>query len=129
MYYAHDVTQIIKQRSKSQKFMAITLDREINSINMYKKKWKIKINTGKFKIIPLAIMKIPPVKVDGKEIPYSNEGLHFKKEDIMNHMKNNKNRAHVALIKIKRFGGLPPNIKLTLIKACGTPILAYPHIH
>lgn len=83
--YADDIIH----KSKSQKFMPRIVKREINEINNYKKKWEVKTNFGKFKIISLAVRKTPPVKVNGTKFLYPNESmflrLHFSKGGIVNH--------------------------------------------
>lgn len=72
-------------------------------------------NTGKFKIIPLAVRKIHPIRVDGNLIPYSSEssllGLHFNSVGITKHVTHDKNKVCAAVTTIKRFTGLPTNIK------------------
>lgn len=56
--YADDKTQIIGYTGKSRALMANTTKNEIEKINnVYEKKWKIKTNNNKFKIIPLAVKK------------------------------------------------------------------------
>ena len=128
--YADDITQIITHPSKSKNIMARHVSREIQAINEYEKRWKIKTNTTKFKIIPLATIKTVPIVVDGQIIPYTNEGnilgLHFNKHGFTCQAKINKARGKVALYILKRFSYLPTNIKLHLIKAYVIPVLTYP---
>ncbi len=40
--YADDVTQIIITQSKSKNMMKLKVEREINRMNRFEKKWKIK---------------------------------------------------------------------------------------
>ena len=129
--YADDITQIITYQGKGRAMMATKTASEILKVNKYeKKKWKIKTNTNKLKIIPLATNKNHPVKIDNVTIPYSNKGcilgLHFNTQGIRNHIKHQKIKANIALNNIKRFKGLPTNIKIHLVKTCILPILNYP---
>ena len=128
--YADDVTQIITHPSKSRNFMVNKIQKEINTINTYEKKWKIKTNMSKFKVIPLAIRKTKPIHIEGNLIQYSNEGnilgMHINKTGYKHQAKHNKNKATLALNLLRRFHALSPNIKLHLIKACVLPILTYP---
>ncbi len=52
--YADDVTQIITTQSKQENMMKLKVEREINRINRFERKWKIKTSQEKFKIIPIA---------------------------------------------------------------------------
>ena len=128
--YADDITQIITHPGKARMFMSRKTEREIEKINNYETKWKIKTNTTKFKIVPLAIIKKQPITMDGNIIPYSKEGnllgLHFNRQGIQNHIKEVKRKATTALNLMRRFSNLPTNIKLHLVKACVIPILTYP---
>lgn len=92
--------------------------------------WRIKTNTGKFKVIPPAIRKTQPITINGDIIPYTNESnileLSFNKLGIAGHIKNNKNKTLAALTSIKRFNNLLINIKLHLVKACVLPVFEKP---
>ena len=72
--YADDITQIITYPGKSRNFMAIRAANEINKINEYERKWKIKTNKQKFKIIPIAVKKKNNIIIDGKIIEYTSSG-------------------------------------------------------
>ncbi len=52
--YADDITQLITSPSKSKDMMKIKVEREIERINKYERKWKIQTSEDKFKIIPIA---------------------------------------------------------------------------
>ncbi len=71
--YADDVTQIITTQSKSKNMMKLKVEREINRINRFEKKWKIKTSKEKFKIIPIA-HHTKNIVVSGKELDTSKEG-------------------------------------------------------
>ena len=70
--HADDITQIISQ--KSQRVLTKQTEKEINNINEYEKKWKINTNMKKFQIIAIDGKRTNKVKVNGKEIEYSNRG-------------------------------------------------------
>ena len=55
--YADDITQIISYPSKSKKMLAKRTEKEINNINKFEYKWKIKTNMQKFILLPIASKK------------------------------------------------------------------------
>ena len=69
--YADDITQIITQPGKSRKMLARKIENEIKNINRFEHQWKIKTNTNKFTILPLAIIMTEPVTINNNIIPYS----------------------------------------------------------
>ena len=64
--YADDVTQVITSPSKSKLMMKIEVEREIERISKFERKWKIKTSEEKFKIIPIAQLKTKKITVNGK---------------------------------------------------------------
>lgn len=110
--------------------MARRVQADIIRINNYEKLWKIKTNTNKFKIIPLASYKTEPIIVNQTHIPYSREGtilgLHINSTGLLGHVAHHRNKALQALTTLKRFNILPDKIKAHLVKAYITPILTYP---
>ena len=54
--YADDVTQVITP-NKSKLMMKAKVEREIEIISKFERKWKIKTSEEKFKIIPIAQVK------------------------------------------------------------------------
>ena len=128
--YADDITQIITHPSKSKKIMARRVQTEINKINSYETLWKIKTNTSKFKIIPLATKATEPITINHTQIPYSKDGnilgLHINKTGILGHVTHTRNKAIQALSTLRRFTAMPEKIKIHLIKAFIIPILTYP---
>ncbi len=72
--YVDDITQVITSPSKSKLTMKIKVEREIERISKFKRKWKIKTSEEKFKIIPVAQLKTKKIKVNGKEIETSTSG-------------------------------------------------------
>lgn len=128
--YADDITQIISYPGKSRQFMARKIQREIIKINNYEKKWKIKTNTTKFQVIPLAVQYTEPIYIENSLIPFSKEGkilgLKFNQRGLQNQVTNMQNKANIALKNIGRFHGLTTKIKLHLVKACVIPVLTFP---
>ncbi len=72
--YADDITQIITSQSKSKQMMKIKVEREIERINNFERKWKIKTSEEKFKILPIAQYKMQKIMVNGKEIDTCKNG-------------------------------------------------------
>ncbi len=72
--YADDVIQVITSPSKSKLMMKVKVEREIEIINKFEKRWKIKTNEDKFKIIPIAQLKTKKMNVNGKEIDTCTSG-------------------------------------------------------
>ena len=130
--YADDITQIITYQGKSRQFMATRTTQEIEKINNYERKWKIKTNKSKFKIIPIAVQKKNNIIIDGEVIEFSGNGkilgLTVSRNGINKHINNIATKAKIALHDLYRFYDLPCNIKTHLIKAYIIPILLYPII-
>lgn len=109
---------------------ARTIERKIQNINNYEHKWKIKTNTQKFTLLPIALKKLRPVTINNTIIPYAKEakilGLKLGTHGYNKHIKDLTDKAEIALTTLKRFSTLNTNIKLHLIKACVLPILTYP---
>ncbi len=128
--YADDITQIITQAGKSRNMLTRKIEREITHINKYEYRWKIKTNTTKFTILPIAIKKTNPVYIEGKLIPYSNKanilGLKLSNQGYGKHVADIANKASLALKTVRKFDKLNTKIKLHLVKACVLPILTYP---
>lgn len=64
--------------------MAQRTKTEIENINLYEKKWKIKTNKGKFRIIPLAAKKRNDIILDGTPIKYA------EKRKVLRHTINRR---------------------------------------
>ncbi len=54
--------------------MKIKVEREIERLNKFERKWKIKTREEKFRIAPIAQLKTKKITVNGKEIETSKEG-------------------------------------------------------
>ena len=106
------------------------IEKEIKNINNYEKLWKIRTNTQKFTLLPIAIQKTEKVNINGNNIPYKKEakvlGLKINNRGYNKHVKEVNNKASIALNTIQKFSKLSTNIKLHLVKACVLPILTYP---
>ena len=130
--YADDVTQIITAPTKSKRMMKIKVEREINRINRYEKKWKIKTSESKFKILPMAQYKTEKIKINNKEIENSEEGkilgVKWQRTGITGHINDRINKTKSQLSKLYRFASLTPKIKTKLIKTLVLPVLEYPPI-
>ena len=130
--YADDITQIISYPGKSRAFMANRVKKEIEKINNFEMKWKIKTNNSKFKIIPIAVKKKDNIVINGNPINYTDNGkvlgLTISRTGIAIHINNIKNRANIAINELRIFKNLPTNIKTHLVKAYILPILRYPII-
>ena len=130
--FADDITQIIVNEDNDKMQHALDTEREILRINAYERKWKIKTNTTKFKI--LAISKTRPINIqlDNQVMPFSNDctilGTKFKRTGMANHITNRVNLAKAQTSRIKRFMALKEKTKLHLFKALIRPVLEYPVI-
>ncbi len=65
--YTDDVTKKIATQSKSKNMMKFKVEREINKINRFKKKWKFKTSQEKFKILPI-VQHTKNIVIHGKEL-------------------------------------------------------------
>lgn len=116
--YADDVTQIITSPSKSKRMMQVKVEREIERISKFERKWKIKTSEEKFKIIPIAQVKIKKIKVNDKEIDTCKSGkllgLNLTSNGFVTHIRKNTNKGKGILSNLRRFSNLTPKIKATL---------------
>ena len=128
--YADDVTQIITQPGRSRNMLAKKIEREAKLVSDYENKWKIKTNTSKFTLLPIAMKKTAPVTLNNNNIEYNKQakilGLNITIHGYNKHINEIKKKATLALSIIRRFYLLQPTIKLHLVKACVLPILTYP---
>ena len=106
------------------------IERKVKHIKHFEKQWKIKTNTNKFKLLPIAIKKTLPVTIDNEAVVMSKHakilGLTLSRHGYNKHVTEIKNKANVSLSTIRRFHHLKSNIKLHLVKVCILPILTYP---
>lgn len=130
--YADDITQIVAYPGKSREIMARKTSTAIENINEYEKKWKIKTNNNKFKIIPLAKKLTAPIIVNGEIIPYANEcnmlGLKITRSGYSKFMKEKTGRTKQLITKLKRFRNLKHSNKKLLYLSLVRPVLEYPPV-
>ncbi len=130
--YADDVTQIITSPSKSKLMMKAKVEREIERISKFERMWKIKTSEEKFKIIPIAQLKTNKIKVNGKEIETSKNGkllgLNITTHGFVTHITKMINKGNGVLSQLRRFSGLNPRVKTTLVKTLLIPVITYPSI-
>ena len=133
LQYADDVTQIISFPTKSERVIAFHTSREIDRINKYEKKWKIRTNNTKLKIIPISRRKTADVITPNEEhYDYVREGkvlgLTITSSGYTKHFKERTNRALAEIRKIKRFKNLSFKNKRKLYLTLIRPLLTYPVI-
>ena len=130
--FADDITQIIVNEDNDKMQHALDTEREIQRINAYERKWKIKTNTTKFKILAISKTKPINIQIDNQIMPFSNEctilGTKFKRTGMANHITNRVNLAKAQTRRVKRFKTLKEKNKLHLYKALIRPVLEYPVI-
>ena len=130
--YADDITQVITTQSKSKNMMKLRVEREIERINRYERKWKIQTNEQKFKIIPIAQYKTKEIIINNTNIDTSTNGkflgLKIQSRGITGHANDRINQGKAIVSKLRRFNNLTPKIKATLIKTLLIPVLEYPPI-
>ena len=130
--YADDITQIITTPSKSKWMMKAKVERDIERINTFERKWKIKTSEEKFKIIPIAQMKPKKIMVNGKEIETTKTGkllgLHISVTGLVSHITKTINKGRGIITQLRRFQNLTPKWKAILIKTLLIPVLEYPAI-
>ena len=128
--YADDVTQIIKEPTKSKGRLALKTVREINRLNEYENKWKIKTNSNKFQLLSVSKSKPPLIRINNQNIQYVNEvkilGLSIKRTGIVNHIKHKLNQAKHRKGIMNRFRKLNKNIRTHLYKSIIRPVFEYP---
>ena len=128
--FADDVSQLVEYHHASKRMLATRTSREIQRINDYEKKWKIKTSEYKFKILSISAQKPYDVLIDNRKINFANEisilGLKITRTGINAHIKERIRKAFNELKKLKRFKLLTPKVKTHLYKALIRPIYEYP---
>ena len=106
--------------------------RNIEQLNTYEQKWKIKTNTNKFTVLRLGALQQEELITnnDVHRTQYSGTalGLRITNRGYTQHITNRVNHARHNLSKLYRFYDMPIKIKTHLIKALILPILDYPPI-
>ncbi len=112
--------------------MKSKVEREIERISKFERKWKIKTSEEKFQIIPIAQRKPMKIKVNGKEIETTTAGkllgLNITSSGFVGHIRKTINKGYGILSQLKRFSNLTPKIKTTLVKTLLIPVMTYPPI-
>ena len=89
--FADDNTQVILYPLRSKETLATMTSNEINRINSYEKKWKIKTNNAKFQLLSVSATKPHNVEIEGEQIPFSTKakipGMEISTRGVVPHMK------------------------------------------
>uniref|UniRef100_A0A2P2HYG4 RNA-directed DNA polymerase from mobile element jockey-like n=1 Tax=Hirondellea gigas TaxID=1518452 RepID=A0A2P2HYG4_9CRUS len=127
--YADDITQIVSYPGSENMLAKITAN-EVEKINNYENKWKIKTNETKFQIIPIGRTRAQKVKIGQKEHDFSLEGkmlgLKFNRYGFVGHVQDRIRLARVELGRIFRFRELSWNNLRKLYYALVLSKLLYP---
>ncbi len=130
--YADDVTQIITSPSKSKSMIKLEVERDIERINKFERKWKIKTSEEKFQIIPIAQLNTKKIIVNNKEIETSKSGkllvLNISTTGLVGHISRTIKKGNGILTQLRRFSKLSAKMKTTLIKTLLIPVMKYPPI-
>ena len=106
--------------------------REVERINAFEEKWRIRTNMTKFTVIPMATRNPTSLLVDDELVNFSNRGsflgLSVTGRGYTTNITKRITAAKAALTKLYRFRDLDSKLKLHLIKAMVIPILTYPPI-
>ncbi len=112
--YADDITQVITTPSKSKLMLKVKVEREIERINIYEKKWEIKTSEEKFKVIPVAQYKAKQFKINGKNIDNIKDGkllgLKLEVTGLTSHITDKIKKGMGILSKLRRFNNLTPKL-------------------
>lgn len=129
--YADDITQIVSSR-RSEKILALETAREIERLNDYENKWRIKTNQSKFQIISISKRKKEPVVIGGRPHPFDKSGkvlgVQFTTNGFSTHTKSRIKMAKDKLTKLYRFKQISMQNKKKLYNAYVKSILVYPTI-
>ena len=116
---------------KGKQMLALNTRREIERINEYEKKWKIKTNKNKFQLLSISKTKPPEIRINNEKIDYKDQvnilGLNIKRTGISIHIKQKLAQARIRKGKLKRFDKLTPKIKIHLYKSLTRPVFKYPN--
>ena len=128
--YADDVTQIIFYAGRSREMANARTAREVSRINEYERRWRIRTNVAKFKVLPLATVNPPPLIIEGDAVPFSARGsilgLQIGRTGYSSHVRARAGQARRALTTLYRFRSIDTKIKTHIIKTKILPILTYP---
>ena len=132
--YADDNTHLIAIKSRHRSHIANLTTKEINRMNDYEYKWKIKTNKDKFKLISLTHKYSYPVYSGHgnkkKRLQFHGEGtflgLTINRAGYTKHINNRIYLAKMTLKSLYRFRELPTKTKKTLYLTLVRSKLIYP---
>ena len=128
--YADDITQVVTHNGRGKKTLAVKTQREIERINNYENKWKIKTNKTKFQLLSISKSKPAEVKINNRTIPFNNEakilGLNFYRSGLAKHSTQKIKEARERKRLLQRFGELDKKLRVYLFKSMTRPVLEYP---
>ena len=129
--FADDVTQIIEYPGRSKKMLALRTQREIERVNNFEQKWKIKTNKSKFKILSVSKIKPEPIIIEHRQINFTNSvsilGFNLGRTGFKVHINQRMAIARGTITKLKRFKQLKPRTKSYLYKTLVRSVLEYPN--
>ena len=133
--YADDFTQIVvtkfnKINDNARATHRENVQSEILKQNNYEKKWKIKSNIDKFKMIMVGNIPKQSINVENVNIQYSNKatilGLKFKSRNFFkDQVDENIRKAKLELSKMYRLRYLNKKLKIRLYKTKVLPHLSF----
>ena len=130
--YADDHTHFVLSVFKAPASIARKTEKAVEARNRYEDDRKITNAQDKTKVVSAAKLAPHPLVVDGALLPYSQEtkmlGMRLTNYGLRKQVEYNKDSASRALVKLKRFTGLPPKTKLNLFKSLVLPKLTYPAV-
>ena len=130
--FADDVTQVIEFRGRDREELAVRSEMEITRVNEYEKKWKIKTNKNKFKMIPASKTAPYPISVEDENLNFTTEfnilGLTLTRTGCQKHLGAKIRSAKGQLLKLRRFEHLNPSLIIRLYLTLVRSIIEYPPI-
>ena len=112
--FADDVAQIVEHHGGDREELAVQSEREIVGVSEFEKKWKIKTNANKFKMVSISKTQPYPVSVDDTNMPFTNDinllGLTPTRTGFFKHISSKINQAKHQMLKLKRFYKLSPKL-------------------
>ena len=130
--FADDVTQVIEFRGRDREELAVRSEMEITRVNEYEKKWKIKTNKNKFKMISASKTAPYPISVEDENLNFTTEvnilGLTLTRTGCQKHLGAKIRSAKGQLLKLRRFEHLNPSLIIRLYLTLVRSIIEYPPI-
>ena len=130
--FADDVTQVIEYPHRSKRFLARKTEREVERIDKYERKWKIKTNKDKFQLLSVSKLKPAEVRIDNRMVNFSDHismlGLKLKRTGFNMHISQRLTLAKGKAVRLKRFTKLKAKNKCHLYKALIRSAMEYPNI-